>query len=78
MKKLTWSGTGSIPMIGDEVTVSMNSLGPGKVMGLFEADGYIGVAVQLSSPPDWFVKQNDGNVRAHVYGAELKFEAGVS
>jgi hypothetical protein len=67
-----WSGNGSPPWLGDTVDVTMNSLGKGTVKGFFVQSGFLGVGVELKSPPEWYKKQNNGNPIARVFGAEVR------
>jgi hypothetical protein len=66
-----WSGKNPPPAIGSKVAANFNNLGRGTVTGYFEEGGWLGVLVQLDNPPSWYVKQNNGNVIAHIFGAEL-------
>lgn len=66
-----WSGNGSPPWLGDKVNVTMNSLGKGTVKGFFVLHGYLGIGIELDSPPKWYVEQNDGNLIARVFGNEM-------
>jgi len=70
--KAKWSGQDAPPNLGDRVVVTMNGLGPGIVKGFFVSSGYLGVGVQLDSPPAWYTEQNKGNPVARVYGAEVR------
>jgi hypothetical protein len=72
MVEMKWSGKGDIPKQGARVKVTMNGLGAGTVVSHFFECGFIGVKVDLDSPPEWFTKQNDGNVPAMVFGAEVE------
>lgn len=67
-----WSSSTPPPAVGDRVTVSMNGLGQGTVTGYFTQGGFLGLMVQLDAPPEWYVRQNAGNVPAPVFGAETK------
>lgn len=70
-----WSGADQPPAIGDVVDVRINRCGPAKVLGYFVQEGWLGVKVQLQSPPDWFVRRNGGNVPCHAFGAEIRAPA---
>jgi hypothetical protein len=76
-----WSGKEAPPAIGAEVKVTMNGLGPGVVKGYFAEESWLGVLVELKSPPDWWLKQNaaalaKGEKRlAHIFGMEVKYDA---
>ncbi len=72
-----WSKSTPPPAMGDAVTVTMNGLGEGVVIGYEVVGGWLGLHVRLSNPPEWWLKQNarwnrnteDG---ALVFGAEIK------
>jgi hypothetical protein len=70
-----WSGIGDPPTLGSRVLVTMNGLGSGTVKAYFVESGWLGVHVDLDSPPEWWVKQNvryHGRQRwATVFGAEV-------
>ena len=68
---LIWAGKVAPPPVGDKVQVRMNSLGTGDVVGYFSLEGYLGLRVQLDSPPEWYIKQNKGNVVGHIFGPEF-------
>jgi hypothetical protein len=69
---IKWSGGPHVPGIGDKVNVTMNGLGEGTVRGYFTSTGWLGVAVSLDNPPDWYTWQNEGkNPLAFVFGAEV-------
>jgi hypothetical protein len=57
MSVVKWSGRFPIPQIGDEVTVNMNGLGPGTVIGYFIEYGYLGLYVKLFERPEWHIRQ---------------------
>jgi hypothetical protein len=67
-----WAGKAPPPAIGSKVTVIINNLGPAVVVGYFVEAGFLGLRVQHDSPPDWYIKQNKGNVVGHVFGPEVK------
>tara|TARA_R110002020_G_scaffold208685_2_gene414493 strand:+ start:1429 stop:1665 length:237 start_codon:yes stop_codon:yes gene_type:complete len=70
--ELKWTGEGSIPAVGETVEVKMNGLGSGKVSGYFAESGFIGLVVDLDSPPEWYLKQNNNEFfPTHVFGTEL-------
>jgi hypothetical protein len=68
-----WSGRAfdTPPAIGERIKVRMNGLGHALVVGYFTEGGYLGVRVKYESPPEWFVRQNGGNVEGAVFGAEI-------
>lgn len=68
---LIWAGKVPPPPVGEIIRVSMNSLGNGEVVGYFSLEGYLGLLVKLSNPPEWYVKQNNGNVIGHIFGPEF-------
>ena len=58
------------------ITVTMNQLGRGTVVGYEVVSGYLGVHVNLLNPPEWYVKQNKRNNRPNiglVFGAEITY-----
>jgi len=50
----------------------MNALGSADVVGYFSKGDYLGLLVEFDSPPDWYIKQNKGNVVGHIFGPEFK------
>lgn len=73
-----WSNKNPVPpAVGDTVTVTMNGIGKGKVLGYFIEHGWLGLHVWPSKPPDWFRKQNKGVKfypgQALVFGAEVSY-----
>lgn len=80
-----WRGAAPIPAEGERVQVKHNGLGPGKVDGYFlageagKADPehperrFLGVAVTLQSPPDWYKAEhpNYQSEPARVFGLEV-------
>ena len=71
---VTWSATSDPPAIGAKVEVSVNDIGPATVLGYFVEYGWLGVCVEPSDPPEWYVKQNGRHAVCGVMGAELKGE----
>jgi hypothetical protein len=74
--KLVWSGDKMPPAIGDRVVATVNRIGAGVVESYFREHGYLGVAVRVENPPDWFVKQNKGKWYegvALIMGAETQY-----
>lgn len=55
----SWSGGCPIPAIGDTVTVAVNGVGKGTVVGYFTSCGgaqaWIGVEIKLADPPAWYL-----------------------
>lgn len=79
MSNPIWSGKGSVPSIGQIVTVSMNGLGKSVVLGTFEEDGFLGVHVFPLDPPKWYRIQNKtdniaGYHTCEAYGMEISWE----
>ena len=68
-----WGGKHPPPNVGAVVKIAVNGIGYGTVLGYFEEEGFLGVLVQPDAPPEWYRKQNGGNVPCHVFGPELKF-----
>lgn len=68
---LKWSGATPPPPLHSRVNVTMNSFGPGQVVGFFYADGFAGVGVRPDELPAWFAKQNPGQQVIHVFGREI-------
>jgi hypothetical protein len=69
--KPMWSGEKPPPAVGEIVKANFNNLGAGEVLRYFVHEGYLGVIVRLADPPEFFEKQNGGNVPAHLFGAEI-------
>ena len=67
-----WSAPFPPPAVGGRVKVRMNGLGLATVTGYFVQDGWLGVVVKLDAPPEWYGKQNGGNVPGHSFGAEIE------
>lgn len=62
-----WASDKPIPSKGDEVCVNINSVGRSIVMGLFVENGYIGLIVQPTNPPDWYKNQNPSTSDSALY-----------
>ena len=70
---LMWGGKGvEPPAIGSEIVVTINGCGPAIVTGYFEEGGFLGLMCRLTNPPEWHVKQNNGNPNGHVFGPEFR------
>lgn len=71
-----WSGEDEPPAIGTKIRVTINGIGPAIVRGYFVECGWLGLLVDVLSPPDWWVKQNvkpgQPYPRSHVFGVECK------
>lgn len=72
--KVRWSNAEPPPPVGARIRVLINSCGPAVVTGYFTQEGWLGLMCDLLDPPAWHVKQNKGNRRGHVFGAEIKIE----
>jgi hypothetical protein len=66
-----WFGGEAPPKVGDTIRVTINNIGPAVVTGYFIEEGFLGVLNQPISPPDWYVKQNGGNVVGGAFGPEI-------
>jgi len=60
------------PKVGEKIRVHMNNLGNAEVVGYFSQEGFLGLRVKFSDPPEWYVKQNKGNPVGHIFGPEWK------
>ncbi len=69
---VTWFNANPPPPIGAKVRATINRLGTAKVIGYFVEEGYLGLLVTLDNPPDWHVKQNRRNIKAHLFGPEFE------
>jgi hypothetical protein len=69
---IRWSNPTHPPKVGQVIAVTINGCGPAIVTGYFTQDGWLGVTNRLIDPPDWFLKQNGGNVTGHSFGAEIR------
>ncbi len=67
-----WSGKSFVPLLGQNVTIHMNSIGAGKVQGYFHLDGWLGVLVNVPNLPEWYCKGQSPKPHPHVYGRELE------
>lgn len=66
-----WFGTYAPPKVGQVVQIKINKIGAATVVGYFIEGGYLGVLNQPIDPPDWYVKQNGGNVVGGAFGPEI-------
>jgi hypothetical protein len=66
-----WSGSGAIPAAGEDVTVTINRIGPALVLRRVLVHGYTGLLVLPLSPPDWYRSQNGAHAPCTVFGAEI-------
>lgn len=57
-ESLKWSAKFPLPQIGDEIVITMNSIGPATVVGFFMEHGYVGVMTRATNPPKWLREQN--------------------
>lgn len=55
--RLGWSNPLPLPMIGDHIDITMNSIGRARVEGYFMEGGYVGVMTKALYPPKWLVQQ---------------------
>lgn len=69
--KALWSAEFAPPAVGDEIIIRINGIGKAMVNGYCLVDGFLGVMEKPLSPPEWFVKQNGGNIASCVFGAEI-------
>jgi len=69
-----WSNEVDPPAVGDEVVVSVNGIGPGKVIGYFVEADFLGVKVIPHVKPKWWepAKPGEPPLFCMVFGAELK------
>lgn len=67
-----WSNDDAPPAVNERIELRINCLGKAVVQGYVVICGYLGVMVKLKNPPDWFVRQNGGNVSCVAYGAEIQ------
>jgi hypothetical protein len=66
-----WSGDNPPPAIGENLKFYVNGIGRGTVLRYFAEYGWLGMIVQLDSPPDWYRKQH-GDKPAHCFGIDTK------
>jgi len=71
-EELAWLSSKAIPKVGEKINVRVNSIGESIVQKYFVEYGFIGLLVQPTNPPDWYLKQNDGNPPCHVFPAEVE------
>lgn len=73
---LKWSGEDAPPAIGTKIRITINGIGPAIVRGYFSECDWLGLLVDVLSPPDWWVRQNvkpgKPYPRSHVFGVEFK------
>lgn len=71
--EVKWSGDIPPPPIGTRIQITMNNIGPAKVVGYFVEYGWLGLLTHKhESPPDWWIKQNGRDCVGHVFGIEFK------
>jgi len=74
-----WAGQGRPPPpLGAPVTVLMNGLGPGVVVGYFVEHGYLGLHVRCHQLPEWMLAQRkrhglDADTPARVFATEIRW-----
>lgn len=68
-----WSGEFNPPAIGETIKISFNRLSTAKVVGYFIEEDYLGLLVVLDNPPNFVVKNNNGDAKepVHVFGIEF-------
>ena len=71
--EVRWSGTHSIPALGDIVFVDMNDFGWCEVRGYFIETDFLGLYCQPQKPPKWWLKQNPERRDCMIFGAEIDF-----
>lgn len=69
--KALWSAEFAPPAVGDEIIIKINAIGKARVKGYCLVDGFLGVMARPIDPPEWFVKQNVGNVDSCCFGVEI-------
>jgi hypothetical protein len=76
--RLKWSGPLTPPAVGAPVTVTMNGIGTGTVLGYFIEENWLGLHVRPDNPPEWLVRQQTAAThyrgQALVFGAEVSYE----
>ena len=70
-EELAWISSKLIPKVGEKVNVRINSIGESIVKKYFVEYGFIGLLVQPTDPPDWYVKQNGADELCHVFPSEV-------
>lgn len=63
--EVRWSGVGPIPAIDEQITVTLDKLGPGIVRSYFTQDDWIGLRVELIEPPEFIGKNR------RLFGTEI-------
>ena len=66
-----WSNKAPPPGPGEVIRIRMNSLGAATVTGYFVQCGWLGVLCTLHDAPEWHRRQNKGDPKGHVFGAEI-------
>lgn len=56
-ERLFWSAPFPLPEVGDNVTITMNRIGPAIVKGYFSQGAYVGVMTFATEPPKWLRDQ---------------------
>lgn len=70
--EIKWTGSGSVPRIGDRVQTYLNNMGPGTVTGYFVEHGFLGVTISLERPPEWFTAQSTTGSTGYFFGLDLE------
>ena len=71
-EKLRWVCKNPIPAVGSKVNVKINGIGESTVLRYFVEHGFIGLLVQPTNPPTWYIKQNGADEPCHVFPAECE------
>ena len=71
-EKLRWVCKNPIPPVGSKVNVKINGIGESTVLRYFVEYGFIGLLVQPTNPPAWYIKQNGADEPCHVFPAECE------
>lgn len=56
---LKWSNEKEPPAIGQEITITMNGIGPAIVKGYFASEDFLGVMTLATNPPKWLREQRE-------------------
>ena len=66
-----WGSPLDPPTVGNKVSIKMNRLGTGTVIGYFREHGWLGVNVLLDAKPKSMRKRKDGRYTVMVFAVEL-------
>ena len=67
-----WSGKFRKPEVGETVKINFNNFDLAIVKKYFIECGWLGMICECVNPPEWFLKQNEGNVPAHFFGIDIQ------